>query len=63
MFYIMDAETEITIAMTAYEDAANEIAQRFENTIVRYVEGNSEKTKKSLKETLKEMRNFLKNRR
>ena len=63
MFYIMDKETEITIAMTAYEDAANEIAKHFGNAIIRFVKGNGDKTVQSFAEAKSEMKEILNERR
>ena len=56
MYFIMDIQTEVTIATTTYEDVAETIAKAFgaDKCIIRWASTyNSKKTKKTLKEVLK----------
>ena len=55
MYFIMDIQTEVTIATTAYEDVAETIAKTFgvDKCIVRWASTyNNHKTNKTLKEVL-----------
>ncbi len=56
MYFIMDIQTDVTIATTAYEDVAETIAKTFgaDKCIVRWASTyNNHKTNKTLKEVLK----------
>ena len=55
MYFIMDIQTEVTIATTAYEDVAETIAKAFgaDKCIIRWASTyNNHKTNKTLKEVL-----------